>query len=420
MNQPKFYFNITKVDEDQRTVEGYASTEALDSQGQIVEKDAMSKAMEGYMEWANLREMHQPSAVGTVPTAKLDEKGMYITGKVVDDNAWKKVKEGVYKGFSIGGRVTKMIGNKIKELELVEISLVDRPANPECKIELVKVDKVDATAKGDEPAEKKTEPTDLKKMLADVGELAYIMQNIAWVRNCIESDAQWQGNEQKQEIANRLAGVLSILKDSAKDLLDIEITAETSQEEMVQYADLAISVIKRSAPEPQAPQTMNKTETTDLEKKGAKFSADTEKAIMEAMGSIKVQLKAVEDMIAASKEPEEKADTPSTVAKVDPDIAKDPEFKKLAEELETVKGQMKTLMSQPMPVKAVAPFAVSKDFAGMQGEDVVKKFEDINTRHKELTDKVQSGKASASEKEEAIKLADDIMDLKKIISSQQK
>jgi hypothetical protein len=57
----------------------------------------------------------------------------------VDDDAWKKVKEEVYAGFSIGGRKTSTQDNTVTALQLTEISLVDRPANPECVIELAKV-----------------------------------------------------------------------------------------------------------------------------------------------------------------------------------------------------------------------------------------------------------------------------------------
>jgi hypothetical protein len=73
--------------------------------------------------------------------ADVDHKGLHIAAKVVDDEAWEKVKEGVYKGFSIGGRVTQRDpGNRkiITGLELSEISLVDRPANPDAIIDLYK------------------------------------------------------------------------------------------------------------------------------------------------------------------------------------------------------------------------------------------------------------------------------------------
>ncbi len=132
---------IEKTDDELRMVYGYASTPALDSQGEIVEVAALEKALPDYMMFPTIREMHQPSAVGkTVETRIESGKGMYIGAKIVDDNAWKKVKEGVYRGFSIGGRIVNKTDNNITDLMLTEISLVDRPANPKAKIDVFKVD----------------------------------------------------------------------------------------------------------------------------------------------------------------------------------------------------------------------------------------------------------------------------------------
>lgn len=137
-----FFVPLAKVgNDDERMCWGYASTEAVDSQGEIITLGALAGALPGYMKFANIREMHQLSAVGVAKDADLDDKGVYIGANVVDDNAWKKVKTGVYKGFSIGGRATKrdpLDAKKITGLELIEISLVDRPANPEALIEVWK------------------------------------------------------------------------------------------------------------------------------------------------------------------------------------------------------------------------------------------------------------------------------------------
>jgi HK97 family phage prohead protease len=130
----QLYWPIAKIDSDERLVYGYASTEAKDSQGEIVRKEALEAALPAYMRFANIREMHQPSAVGIAKEATIDENGLWLKAKIVDEAAWQKVKEGVYKGFSIGGAITaRDTANPqvITGVELVEISLVDRPANPE-------------------------------------------------------------------------------------------------------------------------------------------------------------------------------------------------------------------------------------------------------------------------------------------------
>ncbi len=130
----RIYLPIAKVDAERREVWGYASTEARDDQGEIVKRDALVRALGDYMKFANIREMHQLSAVGVAKEAAVDDKGLYVGAKIVDDQAWQKVVEGVYNGYSIGGRITQRDPADYKTitgLVLNEISLVDRPANPE-------------------------------------------------------------------------------------------------------------------------------------------------------------------------------------------------------------------------------------------------------------------------------------------------
>jgi phage head maturation protease len=130
----RFYAPIAKVDAEQRMVWGYASTEAEDDQGEIITRDALAAALGDYLRFANIREMHQMSAVGVAEEAGIDDKGLYVGARIVDPRAWDKVTSGVYKGFSVGGKVRARDAhdrNVITALSLTEISLVDRPANPE-------------------------------------------------------------------------------------------------------------------------------------------------------------------------------------------------------------------------------------------------------------------------------------------------
>lgn len=144
----RFYWPIAKVDGEQRMVWGYASTEAEDDQGETVTRAALAAALDDYMRFANIREMHQPSAIGIATEAAVDAKGLYLGAKIVDGEAWAKVTEGVYKGFSIGGRVTERDPSDrhlITGLRLTEISVVDRPANPEAVFDCWKLSAGPAT-----------------------------------------------------------------------------------------------------------------------------------------------------------------------------------------------------------------------------------------------------------------------------------
>lgn len=147
---------ITKVDEEQRIVYGIASTEIPDNEpgiwkgeayaGDIISSDAMRKAAPGYLEFPAIREMHQPIAAGTAIHFEIDGNTTWIGAHIVDDQAWAKVVNKVYRGFSIGGRckgaeIIKLEGRpyrRVTELDLTEISLVDRPRNPDAKITLYK------------------------------------------------------------------------------------------------------------------------------------------------------------------------------------------------------------------------------------------------------------------------------------------
>ena len=156
----RFYAPLAKVDAAQQMVWGYASTAAEDDQGETITRDALAAALDDYMRFANIREMHQLSAVGVAEEAAVDDKGLYVGARIIDPRAWEKVTGGVYKGYSIGGRVTKRDPadrSIITGLKLTEISLVDRPANPEAVFDCWKAEggqhMADAAAGGFEPVQ---------------------------------------------------------------------------------------------------------------------------------------------------------------------------------------------------------------------------------------------------------------------------
>lgn len=145
---------ITKVDEEQRMVYGYATVEELDSHGEIITYEASKKAFSNWI--GNIREMHQDIAVGKAIEIEFDDdaKGVWIGAKISEstdgENAWTKVKEGVLAGFSIGGRVNdckmqqmiiddkKKMVNVITDYDLGETSLVDNPAVASATFQIVK------------------------------------------------------------------------------------------------------------------------------------------------------------------------------------------------------------------------------------------------------------------------------------------
>jgi Zn finger protein HypA/HybF involved in hydrogenase expression len=145
---------ISKIDQEKRIVSGWATTDAIDKQGDIVTAEASAEAFDKFR--GNVRESHTPLAVGKVLSFKQDkyydkEKNKFQNGVYVDvyiskgaQDTWYKINEGILSGFSIGGNINKsqdMYDEEmdktvrvIKEYELSELSLVDNPANPNANV----------------------------------------------------------------------------------------------------------------------------------------------------------------------------------------------------------------------------------------------------------------------------------------------
>ncbi len=144
-----FFCDISKIEAQEDgtvIIEGIASTESVDADGEVIKADAMRNALPDFMRYGtgNLREMHQLNAVGTIESAEVDAEGRtVIVAKVVDSEAVRKVHHGVYKGFSVQGRSTGRDAKNrkvITGLRLSEMSLVDRPNNPDTVFTIRKVD----------------------------------------------------------------------------------------------------------------------------------------------------------------------------------------------------------------------------------------------------------------------------------------
>ena len=142
------FFGIEKADKNgdgTLTVYGKATDDSLDIDQQICDADWLKRAMPHWFQTGgNIREQHSNIAAGVAKEYEVKEDGHYITALVVDPVSVKKVENGVLKGFSIGiknPRVTRdksAANGRIVDGQIVEVSLVDRPANPNCQLVLAK------------------------------------------------------------------------------------------------------------------------------------------------------------------------------------------------------------------------------------------------------------------------------------------
>jgi len=145
---------FTKVNREKRTVSGFATLDNIDQTGDVVTAESSLKAFENFR--GNIREMHGSNAVGKMvsfkpetfydPKAKEFYNGVYVDAYISKgaQDTWEKVLDGTLSGFSIGGKilesdneVNKANGKTvrfIKNYELIELSIVDSPANELCNI----------------------------------------------------------------------------------------------------------------------------------------------------------------------------------------------------------------------------------------------------------------------------------------------
>jgi hypothetical protein len=157
------FIPLRKADAAQRLVYGYATAETPDRAGEICDYDstkphyeAWSKGISratGGKSLGNVRAMHGAVAAGKIASIRFndEEKRIEITAKIIDDDEWRKVEEGVYTGFSQGGAYLKRWPDP-QNPDLTrytakpsEISLVDLPCLPEASFELVKSDGASVT-----------------------------------------------------------------------------------------------------------------------------------------------------------------------------------------------------------------------------------------------------------------------------------
>ena len=155
MTALELFLPLAKVDLDQRLVTGVATAETPDRSGEICDYasskpyfekwSAEALAASGGKSLGAVRAMHGKVAAGKLTGIAFDDEGkrVVVSAKIVDDDEWRKVTEGVYTGFSQGGRYVKRWPDEETGLvrytaEPHEISLVDLPCLPDATFEVVK------------------------------------------------------------------------------------------------------------------------------------------------------------------------------------------------------------------------------------------------------------------------------------------
>ena len=148
IKETSVYAGIVKMDDNPDgtlTVYGKATDDSLDIDQQICDAVWLDKAMpEWFTTGGNIREQHSNIAAGVAEEYERKQDGHYISALIVDPVSVKKVKSRVLKGFSIGIKSPRVVrdekaaNGRIIDGQIVEVSLVDRPANPNARLVLAK------------------------------------------------------------------------------------------------------------------------------------------------------------------------------------------------------------------------------------------------------------------------------------------
>jgi len=142
------YAAIVKADKQEDgslMVYGKATDDSIDMDNQICDATWLDSAMPAWFKsGGNIREQHSNIAAGVAKEYEAKTDGHYITAHVVDPVSVKKVEAGVLKGFSIGIKAPRVVrdqkaaNGRIIDGQIIEVSLVDRPANPNAKLIMAK------------------------------------------------------------------------------------------------------------------------------------------------------------------------------------------------------------------------------------------------------------------------------------------
>ena len=367
---------LTKIDKERRVVSGFASLDNVDKQDDIVTAEASMAAFAKFR--GNIREMHQPVAVGKMVNFKEDKyfdpetkkfyKGVFVSAYVSKgaQDTWEKVLDGTLTGFSIGGKMNKWDDaydeksdktiRVIKEYDLVELSLVDSPANQFANI--VSVEKVDGVdvVKGDS--------TVLENVFYD-------KESGIVIASENESELSPVTGEQMENIGfvektdNEKTNMIKFLVDSAKGIntskINKEVQPMTEKTETVAEVietEASVEVVKSEV----APEVDAIVESpTEEVVKADEATAPEEIAKSEETPAVDV----VEEVIEVSKSDEAVVDT---VAEIKNTL--ESAFSDLVSTVKSLQAEVEMLKSSKVDVETAKQSfeAVAKDIAAVSSD----------------------------------------------------
>jgi len=275
----QFIKELPSADEpiDSIFISGYASTTDVDRTGDVIPATAWEAGMANYLKNPILLAYHDhDDPIGRMVEHKVDAKGLWIKGRIsAAAEVFNLIKDGVLTAFSVGFRVLDAEYKPdvdlfvIKELELIEISVVSVPMNQETLFSLSKSFNNDAECKS------------FKLQFAPKSESAKGLESSKEAKGTTLKEIGMDPKELEQMLANAAksaAEAVLAAQATEKALADKKAAEEAAMQDRINKAVAAVT-----------------PSTTGAEK----LLADVEKRIAEQADS---QKKALEGLEAALKE----------------------------------------------------------------------------------------------------------------------
>lgn len=109
-----------------------------DRGGDVVRAGAFARSLARGAGMVPLLWQHDPARpIGRVDYLKEDKRGLRVIGRLADERAARLLAAGAVRGLSFGYRVKEASGatpRELRELELVEVSLVSLPMQPRARV----------------------------------------------------------------------------------------------------------------------------------------------------------------------------------------------------------------------------------------------------------------------------------------------
>ncbi len=284
--------NFTKAatsdSEDSIFIEGYANTTDIDRSGDVILASAWGTGMVNYLKNPIFLAYHDhDDPIGRLDDHKISDKGLWVRARIskAAGQVYDLIKDGVLTAFSVGFRIMDAEYDSavdlfvIKEIELMEISVVSVPCNQESIFSLAKSFESEA-----ECNEFKTKFS--KQQILDNSQVAKENTLINNKKGIIDMDE------------NQLAALLAKAAEDGAKAAEKRLQAEAEAKAAKEMADKALEdkISKAVAAQISVGQSGAEKLLADVEKRLEEGAAQTKGMLEGFEAAIKEKAKELEDI----------------------------------------------------------------------------------------------------------------------------